>query len=684
MKKNFWDEYEASPRGIVSPHIIIPIAVAGILITVISVFLEYNSRKKDYLTLLDNQAKLFITTLVNTGQNTLQAADALETEIERRMLTNLHLISALHELTPFTETSLKEQQMQSQFNRLDIYSYDGKRIVSVSDSVSSLERIPSDILAAVNEGLLEEIIFTSEDSMESFNGRFITLVHRRQGGSVAGMVNAENIQTFRRLYGFGRFFKEFKKAESIEYIVLENPETIIAGIFEPYQLSKFYEDGFLQETFQQTEVKTRIIRYNQRSIYEALVPFTVNNEAIGILRLGLSMEMYEEMTSKVKKRLIISGILVLIMGVALLSFYLSHQHRQVLREGFIRLQQYTNLILENMGSGVIAVSNKGTIQLVNKQASTILKKNKEDMVGYNINTLPQEISQIYKESITFKKEIHQPHYIWYREDTDSRQLSFRTTLLQKDSSIETCILLLDDTTEQARLEEQLRRQEKLTAMGKLASRVAHEIRNPLNIVGLIVQRLGKKFSTSENLNNYSKNLHTVEKEIFRINDIISEFIRFARPPHIHKKVLDFQIFFKEIETLFQSKLQENKIHLELDINPHPHISGDYDQLKQVFINLIENSIHAVTPPGSISIRGKPYDNYFEIKVKDTGSGIPEEEIPHIFDLYFTTKKDGTGVGLAVVHQIISGHGGSIKVESEPPGGTTFIICLPYSEKGESL
>jgi len=684
MKKNFWDEYEASPRGIVSPHIIIPIAVAGIIIIVISIFSEYYFRKKDYLTLLDSQAKLFITTLVNTGQNTLQAADALETEIERRMLSNLHLISALHELTPFTETSLKEQQMQSQFNRLDIYDYNGKRIVSVSDSVSLLERIPSDILGAVNEGLLDEIILTTEDSMESFNGRFITLVHRRQGGSVAGMVNAENIQTFRRLYGFGRFFKEFKKAESIEYIVLENPETIIAGIFEPYQLSKFYEDRFLQETFRQRELKARVVRYEQRSIYEALVPFTVSNEPIGILRLGLSMEMYEEMNAKVKNRLIISGVLVLVMGVALLSFYLSHQHRQVLREGFIRLQKYTNLILENMGSGVIAVSNNGTIQLVNKQASTILKKNKEDMVGYNVNTLPQEISQIYKESMTYKKEIHQPHYVWYKEDTESRQLSFRTTLLQKDSSIETCILLLDDTTEQARLEEQLRRQEKLTAMGKLASRVAHEIRNPLNSVGLIVQRLGKKFSTSENLDNYSKYFHTVEKEIFRINDIIGEFIRFARPPHIHKKELDFQIFFKEIETLFQSKLQEEQIHFELDIRPHPHISGDYDQLKQVFINLIENSIHAVIPPGSISIRGKPYDNYFEIKVHDTGSGIPEEEIPHIFDLYFTTKKDGTGIGLAVVHQIISGHGGSIKVESQPSGGTTFIICLPYSEKGESL
>jgi signal transduction histidine kinase len=674
MKKSFWDEYETSPRGIISPHIIIPLAVAGIIIIVISIYFEYNFRKKEYLTLLNNQAKLFISTLVNLGQNTLQAADALETEIEQRMLSNLQLISALNELTPFTKKTLKEQQLKSQFDRLDIYNKNGKLVVSVSDSSSEKEKIPSDILSAVNEGILDEIILTSEDTTATLSGRFITLVHSRKGGSVVGMVNAESIQTFRNLYGFGRFFKEFKKTESVEYVVLQNPETIIAGTFQPYKLSTFNDDKFLKETYNQNEVKTRIISYNKKSIYESTVPFIIDKEPIGILRLGLSMEIYEQLNSKVKKRFIISGILVLIMSVALLSFYLSHKHRQILREGFIQLQQYTNVILENIGSGIITIANNGIIQLINKQASAILKKNKEDIIGYNVDTLPNEIFQICRESISNEKEILQPYYIWLQEGANLQQLSLRTTLLKRNSIMETCILLIDDTTEQARLEEQLRRQEKLTAMGKLASSVAHEIRNPLNSIGLIIQRLGKIFSTSE---DYSKLFQTVENEIFRINDIVSEFIKFARPQQINKKPLNFMTFFNEIETLFQSKLQENQIKFELDIQPHPNFSGDYNQLKQVFINLMENSIQAITPPGSIIIKGKHYDNYYEIKLQDTGSGIPEKDIPHIFDINFTTKKGGTGVGLAIVHQIIYGHNGSITVESKLSSGTTFTVNLPY-------
>ena len=170
------------------------------------------------------------------------------------------------------------------------------------------------------------------------------------------------------------------------------------------------------------------------------------------------------------------------------------------------------------------------------------------------------------------------------------------------------------------------------------------------------------------------------KEIYRINDIVDEFIKFARPAKIHKEPIDFNLFFGEIETLFQSKFEENQIKFELYVNENKNISGDKDQLKQVFINLVEHSIQAVTSPGSISVKVESHKECCEIRVKDSGEGITKENLPNIFDLYFTTKRSGTGIGLAVVHQIISGHGGSVEIESEPSKGTTFIIRLPYSEE----
>ena len=262
MDGNFWEEYEASPRGVVSPRILIPFAAAGIIIILISGFIENYIRNRDYLALMDNQARLFITALANTGQGSLEAAGALETEIQDRMLTNLHLISALNEITPFTKKSLKEKMKQGHYDRLDIYDSRGRLIVSESDSATAAAEVPLDILAAVNKGFLEDIMLTSGDSSESPSDIFTALVRRRNGGVVVGIVSNKNIQSFRKLYGFGRLFKEFEKTPEVEYVALENEETIIAGIFGSYKLSKFYEDSFLQDAIQNDDVSTRIIYYD--------------------------------------------------------------------------------------------------------------------------------------------------------------------------------------------------------------------------------------------------------------------------------------------------------------------------------------------------------------------------------------------------------------------------------------
>ncbi len=680
MDQNFWKEDKISQKKIISPNVLIPIAVAGILIIVISIILENYFRSEGYLKLLSNQAKVFITALNNSSQTTLQAADELESEIHKRMQTNLRLIAALHELTPFSKEKLKYQQNKTQFESLYIFDKEGKCIVYSADSDASGEIIPQDILININEGLLEEIIIAPEDYSESSSNRFIALVHRQDGGSVAGIISAEYIQTFRRLYGFGRFFKDFKKVPGVEYFILENPETIIAGIFEPYQISGFYEDKFLYETMKQNDVMTRVLQYEQQSIFEAVAPFIIQNEPVGVLRLGLSMQDYEILNARAKRRLVITGLAFLVIGVSLLSFYLSYRQRHFFKEGLIRLQKYTNVILENMGSGVIAVGNNGNIQLANKQAANILNIIQDDVIDKKIGIFPEEIAKICRESIDTGKEVSQPRFFWYNENSEQLRISIRTTLLKKDSSVEICILLLDDTTEQARLEEQLRRQEKLTAMGKLASGVAHEIRNPLNSISLIIQLLGRKYKPAENIIKYSEYINTVGKEINRINDIVTQFIKFARPPAIHKKPLEFNEFFREIEQLFMVRLKENQIKFELNVDSHPLLEGDHDQLKQVFINLVENSIQAIETPGAITVKGRVQEDFFEILLKDSGKGISKNHLPNIFDIYFTTKEKGTGIGLSVVHQIISGHGGTIEVESKQSQGTTFIIHLPFMEK----
>jgi two-component system sensor histidine kinase HydH len=225
------------------------------------------------------------------------------------------------------------------------------------------------------------------------------------------------------------------------------------------------------------------------------------------------------------------------------------------------------------------------------------------------------------------------------------------------------------------LEEQMRRNEKLTAMRKLASAVAHEIRNPLNSINLIVDLIKKKYKPVEDIEQYNVNLMTVQKEISRISTIVDEFIHLARLPERKLAPIDFPKLLSEIDALFHARL-ENQINIVYDMHNNPEYHGDPEQLKQVFINLIQNAIEAISPPGKITVTGRTRAEMYEISIKDTGCGISNNDLEQIFDIYFTTKKQGNGIGLAVVHQIISSHNGTIDVESTEGRGTTFLLRFP--------
>ena len=263
---------------------------------------------------------------------------------------------------------------------------------------------------------------------------------------------------------------------------------------------------------------------------------------------------------------------------------------------------------------------------------------------------------------------------------DKRWLSLRTTHMQEEAGPASCILLVDDVTEEVQLEEQKRTNERLSAMRRLASGVAHEIRNPLNSINLIIDLLKKEYIPDRNHDKYSMYITTVHKEISRINAIVEEFLRFTRPPQLQPELLDVSEFFGEIETLFRPRLSEGDHTMTVNVPPRYRLPADPGQLKQVFVNLIENAIQAFDKKGKIIITGEVQGDNYEITVEDNGCGIAPEEIDHIFDIYYTTKKEGSGIGLAVVHQIITQHKGKITVQSEKGSGTKFTIQLPVNPK----
>ena len=220
-------------------------------------------------------------------------------------------------------------------------------------------------------------------------------------------------------------------------------------------------------------------------------------------------------------------------------------------------------------------------------------------------------------------------------------------------------------------------------MGELASTVAHEVRNPLNAINMSVQRLRREYpavaagASEEDRAEMTQLLTVVEGETRRINTIVQQFLDYAlsatpgpaadragrggeplgrRPPAVRR---------------------EREVTLDADVAEAGEALVDAGQLRQALDNLVRNAVEATPAGGRVAVRARSGGKEHTIEVRDTGSGIASGRSPRIFDLYFTTKADGTGIGLAVTQQIIAAHGGTIEVESKPGRGTTMTVHVPH-------
>jgi len=254
--------------------------------------------------------------------------------------------------------------------------------------------------------------------------------------------------------------------------------------------------------------------------------------------------------------------------------------------------------------------------------------------------------------------------------------------------------------EQARIEEQVRRKsselervyktllstEKLASIGKLAATVAHEINNPLfgilTYAKLVRRELGKHdFTGREEL---AGQLETIERESKRCGDLVKNLLTFGRQAPSHREPNDLNIVVRRAVALVKHKLDLQSIELRQSLAADlPAVGCDANQMQQVVIVLLVNASEAMPKGGSLSVSTAldPPTDQVVVRVKDTGTGIPEDVLPHIFEPFFTTKQDQlrTGLGLAVAHSIVEQHGGEISVRSAPGEGTEFTVALPALE-----
>jgi two-component system nitrogen regulation sensor histidine kinase NtrY len=344
-----------------------------------------------------------------------------------------------------------------------------------------------------------------------------------------------------------------------------------------------------------------------------------------------------------------------------------------------RRRSYMETVLENVAAGVIAIDSTGHVTTINKAAAGLLEIAVAEGLG-------RSYRQVFEASYLrpFLELIRTMH----TEQRDSCQEQMQVmvkgkvlTLLVsltflKDSQNNTLgiVVVFDDLTA-------LMQAQKVAAWREVARGLAHEIKNPLTPIQLSAQRLQKKFvdGTADRA-LVEECTTTIVQQVAGLKSLINEFSRFARMPEANPTSQDLHKLLDEVIALYSGTY--SGLNLTATYDPSvPPLDLDREQLKRVFINLIDNAVEAMQGQGQIHLitRLCPARHVVQIEISDTGPGIPETYREKIFEPYFSTKRHGTGLGLSLVHRIISAHHGSIAVAQAPmAAGATFLIELPIA------
>ncbi|RPI17726.1 MAG: PAS domain S-box protein [Ignavibacteriae bacterium] len=669
----------------IRPWYIISIAVVIAAVMVSSAFLELSQSKEELQILMKQEAESLIETINWSSVNAVISNEEIEDLIGQRLLSSARMISRLDSLSILTPTVLEGIALENNLYRINIFNNDGEKVVSNPHPDTAREtglqkHSPGEFIKPILKGEKDEIIIGFKEARHEKGDRFAVAVKRKNNrdGVIVVNVDAEYILDFQRKTGFDKMINDIGNHEGIEYIVLQDFNGIISSNRDVSGMNNIDNDTFLKHTTESDSINTRYFEFQNKEIFETAKVFFVNGKKLGIFRVGISTKQMQALESRMLRRIIILSIILFLISFISISIIFISQNYKSLSTKYEKIRTYTGNILANMADAVISTDKTGTITIFNKNAELLFGLKQDTISGKKINeVLPEKFHELEKH-IKFKKTINNEEISFYRNSKNIITSVSSAFTFDKGGNVDAFTIVIKDITEIKNAEEQSKQREKFAAMGELASGVAHEIRNPLNTISMIAQRYDNEFIPGENKDEYKNITGVLLSETKRVNNIIQQFLRYARPPKINLININSIDFVKDIKKVAEASTGSKQIKLIFVNNDNFDLRIDIDLMKQALINLLNNSMDAVKEGGEINFNMQKYENNAEIVISDNGYGIPGENLSKIFNLYFTTKPNGTGLGLSLVQQIVSQHNGLIKVESIPGTGTKFLITIPLN------
>ncbi|WP_028579151.1 two-component system sensor histidine kinase NtrB [Desulfogranum japonicum] len=402
--------------------------------------------------------------------------------------------------------------------------------------------------------------------------------------------------------------------------------------------------------------------------------------------VGLDMAAFDQTIRRLRVQLIMLSAAMLLVGIAgWLSISIIHGYR-ISQRTLDKIQAFTSLLVAKLPVGIIATDQQGRVATWNQVVAEITGLQPSEAINrYPKDILPEEIALFFRHRDEIREKEHKERELAVHFQGNDFVLFCRSiSILDSEQRYMGEVLLLSDVSEMKLLEQKMRENERLAAIGKMAGGVAHEVRNPLSSIKGLALLLKNKFSPG------SKEQDTADlliQETERMNRTITEMLSLTRPMTLHREVLYIGPLLTKSLDFLRTECLSRGVHVKLEVEENlPAVLGDRDRLNQVFMNIFLNSLQAMEDGGQLNVsafftfRAVPK---LVISIQDTGEGMDKETLDQVFYPYFTTKKHGTGIGLAITQKIMADHNGDITIESQQGKGTLVNLILPVSgRKGE--
>ena len=358
---------------------------------------------------------------------------------------------------------------------------------------------------------------------------------------------------------------------------------------------------------------------------------------------------------------------------------------------FLRLAQekgFLETVFNSIQEGIIVTDSKGRITYLNDAACQLFGINADESIGKRLDERVRGLDwNALSREAAFSRDLE----IFY---PTNRFINFYSVplVIERSSSADKIdndqfsgekvghAIILRDITENRRSEQQTIESERLNALTLLAAGVAHEIGNPLNSLNIhlqLIEREARKIDGAKGA-ELRDSLEVARAEVNRLDSIISQFLRAIRPTRPQLRPENVNAIVEEAVRFFAPEIKDRDIVVEQELRSDlPLLELDRDQMKQAFYNVIKNSFEAMKARGILRIRTDKDDSHVIVRFGDTGGGISPENLSHVFEPYFTTKRTGTGLGLLIVRRIVREHGGELSIESSEGKGLSVTIRLPH-------